>query len=265
VSFCVLACHCDAQKGPQGLCRRPKRCAILDGQVAKVGGKDLVCKILGGLLESVVWVVHDVVQSKRLLRPSLTDPQAPNWASAEQAFEDGISCPKRASCARMYWGQTREKKVRWHLAQMPTAVLGFLVVSLVVVVAVAGATVIQRRVPVEVRKTHTTGLGQIQGALGVMFGVIVGFSAFLVLNKYHAAQQSVQSEAVDVVEIYRLAEPLPEAKQEPVQRLDESYARVVIEKEWPLMRQGSRSRVLGSSALLAAFATIGARAPVGSV
>jgi hypothetical protein len=74
-----------------------------------------------------------------------------------------------------------------------------------------------------------------------MFGVIVGFSAFLVLNKHHTAIQTVQTEAADVVEIYRLAEPLPEAKQEPVQRLDASYARVVVEEEWPLMRQGRAS------------------------
>jgi hypothetical protein len=128
-----------------------------------------------------------------------------------------------------------------HLAQMPTAVLGFLIVSLVVLVAVAGAALVQRRVPLEVRKTHTTGLGQIQGALGAMFGVIVGFSAFLVLNKHHTTIQTVETEAADVVEIYRLAEPLPEAKQERVQRLAASYARVVVEEEWPMMRQGERS------------------------
>jgi hypothetical protein len=43
------------------------------------------------------------------------------------------------------------------------------------------------------------------------------------------------------VEIYRLSVPLPEAKQEPVQRIAASYARVVIEVEWPMMRQGKRS------------------------
>ena len=125
--------------------------------------------------------------------------------------------------------------------QIPTVVLGFLVVSLAVIAAVAGAAVVQRRVPQELRKSHTTGLGQIQGALGATFGVIIGFSAFIVLNKYHTAIQTVQTEAGDVMEIYRLAEPLPEAKREPVQRLDASYARAVIKEEWPLMRQGRSS------------------------
>jgi hypothetical protein len=156
----------------------------------------------------------------------------------EQGIEDAISYAERASYARIDWGRLREKV---HLAQVPTAVLGFLIVSLVALVAVAGAAAVQRWVSVEVRKTHTTGLAQIQGALGAMFGVIVGFSAFLVLNKHHTTIQTVETEAADVEEIYRLAEPLPEAKQERVQRLAASYARVVVEEEWPMMGQGKSS------------------------
>jgi hypothetical protein len=127
------------------------------------------------------------------------------------------------------------------LTQLPTAVLGFLIISLVVLLAVAGVVLMQRRVPAEVRKSHTTGLQQISGGLGAMFGVIVGFSAFLVLNKYHAAQQTVQSEAGDVEQIYHLAQQLPESERERIQGLAASYARVVIDEEWPLMREGKWS------------------------
>ncbi len=127
------------------------------------------------------------------------------------------------------------------MAQVPTAVLGFLIISLAVLLVVAGVALTQRRVPLEIRKSHTTGLSQINGGLGAMFGVIVGFSAFLSLNKYHAAQLTVQSEAGDIEEIYRLSQPLPEPKQEQIQKLAASYAHVVVEEEWPLMRQGRTS------------------------
>jgi hypothetical protein len=127
------------------------------------------------------------------------------------------------------------------LAQVPTAVLGFVIILLATLLAVAGVALTQRRVPTEVRKSRTTGLSQINQGLGAMFGVIVGFTAFLVLNKYHAAEQTVQSEAGDVEEIYRLAESLPEPKQEQIQGLAASYARVVVDEEWPLMRQGRTS------------------------
>jgi Protein of unknown function (DUF4239) len=122
--------------------------------------------------------------------------------------------------------------------QVPTAVLGVLIIVLTVLCALAGATLVQRRVPADKRKSQTTGLQQISAGLGAMFSVIVGFSAFLVLNKYHAAQLTVQSEAGDLEEIYRLAGPLPEHEREQVQGLVVSHARVVVDEEWPLMRQG---------------------------
>jgi hypothetical protein len=103
---------------------------------------------------------------------------------------------------------------------------------------VAGVVLMERQMPVEVRKSRTTGLQQISGALGAMFGVIVGFSAFLALNQYHAAQQTVQSEASNIEEIYHLAQPLPESKQEQIQGLAVAYTRVVVGEEWPLMREG---------------------------
>ena len=127
------------------------------------------------------------------------------------------------------------------LAQMSTAVMGVLIVSLVALLAMIGVILMERQVPADIRKSRTTGLQQISGGLGAMFGVIVGFSAFLVLNKYHAAQQTVQSEAGDVEQVYRLAQPLPDAKQEQIQGLVTSYARAVVEEEWPLMRQGKWS------------------------
>jgi hypothetical protein len=123
-------------------------------------------------------------------------------------------------------------------SQVPTAVLGTLIITLAVLFALAGATLVQRRVPADQLKSHTTGLQQISTGLGAMFSVIVGFSAFLVLNKYHAAQLTVQSEAGNLEEIYRLAEPHPEPEREQIQSLVLSYARVVVDEEWPLMRQG---------------------------
>jgi hypothetical protein len=112
-----------------------------------------------------------------------------------------------------------------------------LITLLAVLFALAGVAFTQRQIPLELRKSHTTGLSIINGGLGAMFGVIVGFSAFLVLNKYHAAQQTVQSEAAEVEEIYRLAEQLSQPERDPIQGLATSYARVVVGEEWPLMRE----------------------------
>jgi hypothetical protein len=127
------------------------------------------------------------------------------------------------------------------LLQVPTALIGILMIALALVLAVAEVVLVHRLVPIELRTAHGHGLGLIMGSLGAMFAIIVGFAAFLALSKYHSAQLTVQSEADNVHEVYHLADPLPQPKREQIQGLAISYARVVVEEEWPLMRQGKRS------------------------
>ena len=74
-----------------------------------------------------------------------------------------------------------------------------------------------------------------------MFSIIIGLTSYLVLGEYTDAQQALQSEAGNVEEIYRLAGPLPEPKRERIQGLAISYARVVVNKEWPLMEEEKTS------------------------
>jgi hypothetical protein len=127
------------------------------------------------------------------------------------------------------------------LAQIPTAVLGILIILLAVPLAVAGAALVHSRVPGKVRESNTVPLGLINGGLNGMFAIIVGLTSFLVLDEYSDAEQALQGEAGDVEEIYRLAEPLPEPKREQIQGLAASYARVVVGEEWPLMREEKTS------------------------
>jgi hypothetical protein len=131
---------------------------------------------------------------------------------------------------------------------MSTVLFGFLVVLLAVMLAIAGLVLVQRLVPLPIRESHNTALGIIFAALYVMFGVMVGFSAYLVLNKYNASQTTAKSEAGSVEELYWLAEQLPEPKRGEIQELTKSYARVVVDEEWPLMSQGRESPRAGALA-----------------
>jgi Protein of unknown function (DUF4239) len=92
-----------------------------------------------------------------------------------------------------------------------------------------------------VRKAHNDTIGILYGTLHVTFGVIVDFTAFLVLGKYNTSQNTVASEAGDIVEIYQLANFFPEAQRDQIQELARSYAQEVVEEEWPLMRNGQSS------------------------
>jgi len=123
-----------------------------------------------------------------------------------------------------------------------------LVVLLAIIIAVAGLLTVHRLVPLSIRDSHTAAVGVIYAALYVMFGMVVGFSAYLVMNEYTTSQITAKSEASSVEELYWLAEQLPEPKQGEIQELAVSYARAVVDEEWPLMRDGQTSPRAGTLA-----------------
>jgi hypothetical protein len=75
----------------------------------------------------------------------------------------------------------------------------------------------------------------------MVFGVAVGFAILLSWEQLNTAQVVTQREASDLEAIYRLAQQLPESDRNRVQELAQSYARVVIDEEWPLLAHGQAS------------------------
>jgi hypothetical protein len=116
-----------------------------------------------------------------------------------------------------------------------------LTVSLAVTLAVAGLALVQRLVPLPVRQAHNAATGVIYAALYVLFGVTLGFSLLLVWQQYDAAEKMTATEAAHVEELYQLAGGFPEPERGEIQEIVVSYARVVVEEEWALMREGRTS------------------------
>lgn len=122
-----------------------------------------------------------------------------------------------------------------------TVLWGAAIISLAALVAAVGTTAVQRLVPLQMRKSHNVAIGIIYGGLYVLFGVMVGFTAFLVLDKYNAAQAAVQSEAGEVEELHDLAERFPQPERGRVQEAVTAYAHAVVDEEWPLTGEGRAS------------------------
>ncbi len=126
---------------------------------------------------------------------------------------------------------------------LSTAFFGGVVVLASVLSAIAGLVVARRLVPLPVRERHTAATGTIYTAVYVMFGLSAGFSLFSVWQQFDAARKTTEADAASVETIYRLAEGFPEPGRGRVQQLAESYARAVVEDEWPLLeREGSSPR-----------------------
>jgi protein-S-isoprenylcysteine O-methyltransferase Ste14 len=110
-----------------------------------------------------------------------------------------------------------------------------------VLVAVVGLVVVQRLVPPDRREEHNNVAGFIYAVLGVAYAVLLAFVVIAVWEDYKTAQTNVESEANELAGIYFLASRLPESDRTRIQDLAWTYARVVVEQEWPMMEHGQTS------------------------
>jgi len=118
---------------------------------------------------------------------------------------------------------------------------GLLIVAVAVVVAVVGLVLVQRLVPTERRKQHNDVAGFIYAVLGVAYAVLLGLMLIAVWEKWDAAEATTTDEANELAGIFYWAHALPQPEGRHIQELVRSYARVVVEEEWPLMAKGRSS------------------------
>ena len=129
---------------------------------------------------------------------------------------------------------------------LSTAFFGGVVVLVAVLAATAGLVVARRLIPLHVRERHTAATGTIYAAVYVMFGLSAGFSLFSVWQQFNTARQTVEDEAANVEQIHQLAGGFPEPGRGRVQRSAESYAREVVDEEWPLLERRRSSPRAGA-------------------
>jgi hypothetical protein len=124
------------------------------------------------------------------------------------------------------------------VSTLATALYLILTVFVPVLVAVVGLVVVQRLVPPDRREKHNNVAGFIYAVLGVAYAVLLAFMLIAVWQDYNTTQTNVESEAHELAGVYFLASQLPEPQRTRVQDLARTYARVVVEEEWPMMEQG---------------------------
>jgi uncharacterized membrane protein YraQ (UPF0718 family) len=120
-------------------------------------------------------------------------------------------------------------------------VSGLLVVAVSVLIAVTGLILVQRLVPSRLRKEHNDVAGFIYAVLGVIYAVLIALVVIAVWEDFAAARDTVEREASELDDVFRLGHSLPEPEGRQLQELARSYARVVVDEEWALMAQGRTS------------------------
>ena len=119
-----------------------------------------------------------------------------------------------------------------------SVVYGVLVVCGACLAAVVGLSLVQRLVPVTIRKEHNDVAGFIYAVLGVIYAVLLALVVIAVWEEFGRARVTVETEANALAEIFWLAHRLPEPEGPQLQELTRSYAEEMVSEEWPLMQQG---------------------------
>ena len=112
---------------------------------------------------------------------------------------------------------------------------GILLVGAMVLLAVAGTLLARRWVGVEVLKLNNEVAGFIYAVIGVVYAVLLGFTAIIVWGQYDKAQAVVEQEANELADLYRNAQTFPDGVRRELETRLRTYARLVVEKEWPAM------------------------------
>jgi Flp pilus assembly protein TadB len=96
-------------------------------------------------------------------------------------------------------------------------------------------------VPLPVRESANAVSGIIYGATYVLYGITLAFSLYLANQEANEARETVEREAGSLEGLYEIARQLPQPQRDRIQELTESYARIVVEEEWPSMERGQES------------------------
>jgi hypothetical protein len=89
--------------------------------------------------------------------------------------------------------------------------------------------------PREKRREHNDQIGWQLTALGTLYAVILGFMLYAVWSTFQAADLNADLEADALVNLFRIAEGLPQPQQSQLQQLCRHYGDVVVDEEWPQM------------------------------
>jgi hypothetical protein len=109
------------------------------------------------------------------------------------------------------------------------------ILAVVIVASMLFMAALNRLWPREKRQAHNDLIGWQLNIIGTTYAVILGFMLYTVWTDFGAANLNVDLEASALRNIYRLAEGLPDQQRAVLQSQARSYAKAVINDDWPEM------------------------------
>lgn len=122
---------------------------------------------------------------------------------------------------------------------------GFGLGVLIILVAVAAAVLLvalgrELYAREKLQQAHDL-TGNLLSVVGTLYAVLLGLVVVDAMQRFAAAFAAVQEESNSLADIFMLADNLPLPQRETLQSACRTYARQVVELEWPLMARGQVS------------------------
>ena len=141
---------------------------------------------------------------------------------------------------------------------VPIPVLMLAAVGLTFGVVVLAVWLVRRTVPATREGFHAEISAPMVGVVAALFGLLLAFVIVIAYQNFLEANDNVSREADSLASIVRDSAAFPDPGGENVRRAVGTYARAVVNDEWPQMHDGNDSALArtGLEGIFAAFRTV---------
>jgi uncharacterized protein DUF4239 len=115
------------------------------------------------------------------------------------------------------------------LVRLLPAVIGSAALSIV------GLCVVRSLVPIEVLRPSNDVVGNYLQTIGGIYAVLLAFVVFVVWQQFNDARASIEREASEVVDLFRIVQGLPNEIRDGVHARLHDYICAVLDHEWAVM------------------------------
>ncbi len=130
---------------------------------------------------------------------------------------------------------------QWILVNVPTWLIGSVILVIAIGTAVCGVLLVHRFVNVRTLKSHHDIAGPIFATIGVVYAVMLSYVLVIVWQNFDKTNNNVVQEANFYADIYRDSAGLSEPFRSSMKTEMDSYIDAVINDEWKLLAHGQRS------------------------
>ncbi|MFA5038311.1 MAG: DUF4239 domain-containing protein [Candidatus Omnitrophota bacterium] len=124
---------------------------------------------------------------------------------------------------------------------VPTIPLGIIVVILAIAISMLGLILTRRLLPRSMLDQHTELTAAMFEAVGMAYTVILAFMVVVSWQNFDRTITNVQSEANELVDLYRDSEAFAPDFGNKARSALERYYEIVVNEEWPLLEKGEES------------------------